>query len=538
MNVPCQVLRINLKNQSMKNKLWRFHGGLHLSEHKTLSSEQPLKDALDPDIFVIPLNQHIGEAAKPLVKIHDQVFKGQLIASAPSAISANIHAPISGSILNITAHPVSHPAVKTTVCILIKNDRQEQWADLPPPLALNADPQSIIERIRWAGIVGLGGATFPTDIKVAGANQQRIKTLIINGAECEPYITCDDILMRVNAEQIIQGIQILQHLLQPEKCLIGIEDNKPAAIESLTAEIKQQQAQNIEIKVIPTRYPSGGEKQLIRILTGISLRGNQLPADKQMICQNVATVAHIADAVLNGKPLISRIITLSGDSFKKPQNFCAKIGILYTDLIKQAGGYIDNKPPQQLILGGPMMGLPLSQDDTPLTKGSNSLLALSAAQTPAYTEIPCIRCGYCVSVCPVQLLPQELYWHSKAKNFERAEGLNLFDCIECGCCSHVCPSHIPLVDYYRFSKSQIKNQKTKKQKSDVARLRHEAREARLERLAAERKARLRKKKEMLDNKKTDKTDPKKAAIAAALARVAAKKAEKKSTEDNHQGSKK
>ena len=518
----------------MSDKLWQFHGGLILDEHKKPLSEQPLKEAKIPDILVLPLTQHIGQAAKPIVKVNQLVLKGELIATATSSISANIHAPVSGKIISIALHPINHLSGQSAECILIQNNHQEEWTDLPPPLDFNSNPMDIIERLRWAGIVGLGGATFPTDIKVQGAQKAAIKTLVINAAECEPYITCDDVLMRQNAQQIIQGIQILQALLHPEKCIIGIEDNKKIAADILKAEIKHQKGQDIEIKIIPTRYPSGGEKQLIRILTGISLKGNQLPADKKILCHNVATFAHIADAVLNGRPLISRIITISGDCIKTPSNFCARIGTLLSDLIQQADGYMDQKKPNQLILGGSMMGIPLHQDDTPLTKGSNSVLALSLLETPKHTEMPCIRCMDCVDVCPVQLLPQQLYWYSKSQNFERAEAFDLFDCIECGCCAYVCPAHIPLVDYYRFSKSEIKAQRLKKQKSDIARDRHEAREARLARIAAERKANLRKKKEALEAKKSHQADPKKEAIAAALARVAAKKAQKKSTEEPKQ----
>ena len=507
-------------------KPWKFSGGLLLEEHKSISLKSGLNEANIPDILILPLNQHIGRPALPIVKTGDTVLKGQLIAQADGLISANIHSPVSGKIASIAKHPIAHASGTSALCILIQNNHQEIWHDLPPPLSLDSDKQLIQERIQWAGIVGLGGATFPTHIKVAGAQQQQIKTLIINGAECEPYITCDDILMQENARQIIQGITILQKILNPKTCLIGIEDNKKEAAQVLQAEINQQKALNIEICLVPTRYPSGGEKQLIRLLTGIKLTSKQLPADQQILCQNVATLAHIADAIFNGRPLISRIVTITGDAIKNPQNFCARIGTPLQQLIKQAGGF--TQPVQQLILGGPMMGLSLQRDDIPLTKAGNCILALSEQSAPQYPELPCIRCADCVTVCPVNLLPQQLYWHSQSQAFERAEKAHLFDCIECGCCSAVCPSHIPLVDYYRFAKSEIRAKQADKQKSNKAMQRHEAREARLERIAAERKANLRKKKEALNKKpKAGTIDPKKAAIEAAMKRVAAKKSKQK-----------
>ncbi|MCU7857698.1 MAG: electron transport complex subunit RsxC, partial [Candidatus Thiodiazotropha sp. (ex Lucinoma borealis)] len=354
-----------------------------------------------------------------------------------------------------------------------------RWADLPKPISdfRSADTQALRQRIRDAGIVGMGGATFPAAIKLNPGKP--IQTLIINGAECEPYITCDDRLMRDFAERIMNGARILQHMLQSEECLIAIEDNKSEAILAMFEALRDEE--NIEVVRIPTIYPSGGEKQLIRILTGREVPTSGLPAQVGVICHNVATAAAIADAVLEGKPLISRLVTLTGEGLSKPGNFEAPLGILASDLIAQAGGY--KGQPQQLIMGGPMMGFDLTTDQVPITKGANCLLCPTAKEIPRPEPArACIRCGRCADVCPANLLPQQMYWYSKAKDLEKVQDYNLFDCIECGCCSHVCPSHIPLVQYYRYAKAESWAQEQERRESERAKQRHDFRISRLERL--------------------------------------------------------
>ncbi len=524
--------------RGLSRELWNFHGGLHLPDHKELSLARPTRRAELPKRLVLPLNQHIGAPAQPLVEVGQRVLKGQLIADSPAPVTAPLHAPTSGTVVEIGEHPIPHPSGLPGLCIIIEPDGLEAWAELPPPITdyRQADPQTLRARIREAGIVGMGGATFPSAVKLNPGKP--IKTLIINGAECEPYITCDDRLMQDHPEKVMEGVRILQHLLQCEECLIAIEDNKPEAILALHNQLRDDEP--VEVIRIPTLYPSGGEKQLIRILTGREVPTSGLPAQVGVICHNVATAAAIADAVLEGRPLISRLVTLTGEGIREPGNFEALIGTLASDLIAQAGGYQGN--PAQLILGGPMMGFDLASDAIPITKGANCLLCPTPQEIPRPDKArACIRCGRCADVCPAHLLPQQMYWYSRSKELEKVQDYNLFDCIECGCCSHVCPSHIPLVHYFRYAKHESWAQERERRESERAKQRHDARIARIERLEAERKANLRRKKEALGEKpapkrgakpETGDKESKQAAIEAAMKRAAEKKARQQAAPQN------
>jgi electron transport complex protein RnfC len=506
--------------------LHRFHGGLHLDDHKQESTQRPLQTASLPAQLVLRLKQHIGEPNDPLVRVGDRVLRGQKIADTPERVAAPIHAPTSGTVVAIEDRPVAHPSGKSDRCIVIEPDGRDEAVEFRPVDTGQSDRDSLLRHIREAGIVGLGGAVFPTAAKAETAAAHPIRTLIINGAECEPWITCDDLLMRNRPEAIISGVRHLQRILEPEETLIGIEDNKPEAIAAMQQALDAAGLDNTLVISIPTIYPSGGEKQLIKILTGHEVRSRHLAFEIGLLCQNVGTCAAISDALDRGEPLTHRIVTVTGTGIREPGNWIVPIGTPFSHLVDLAGGFTVARP--EPIMGGPMMGFELRLD-AGLVKAGNCLLILDRDQRPEEHE--CVRCGRCTDVCPAQLLPQQLYWYSRARQFDKADDYHLFDCIECGCCAAVCPSHLPLVQLYRYAKSELREQQRKAWKSDRARKRHEFREARIARQKAEEEERRRKKREALAKKKAAEGDgkqPAKApagdAVQAALERVKARKA--------------
>jgi len=508
-------------------KIWPIRGGIHVPDNKTQSCTRPVTAAALPSRICLPMYQHMGNPARPMVSVGDRVLKGQMIAEGDGRLSAAIHASTSGTVIAVEALPIPHPSGLNALCAVIEPDGQEAWAELPVPLdPATADPDLLRERIRWAGVVGMGGATFPSAVKLTVNPNQPVHTLVINGAECEPFITCDDMLMRDRAEQVLRGALIMQRLLGAERIIVGIEDNKPAAAEAMRAAVPRVGAANTEVVVIPTRYPSGGEKQLIYILSGQEIPSGKLPAHIGFVCHNVGTANAVADAVLLGRPFISRLVTFTGNGIGQPCNMEVLIGTPIDELIPQVGGYTPRVA--KLILGGPMMGFTSGTDGIPVTKGVNCVLAADAQESPdPGTALACIRCGRCAQACPMSLLPQQMYWYSRSHELEKSREYNIFDCIECGCCSHVCPSRIPLVQYFRYTKGEIRFQVEEQRKTELAKQRHEARTARLERAEAEKQAKLRQKKEALEKKPADADsaeDPKKAAIAAAAKRAAEKKA--------------
>jgi Na+-translocating ferredoxin:NAD+ oxidoreductase subunit C len=448
-------------------RIWDIHGGVHPPENKQQSLRQPLARLPLPPLLVLPLGQHIGSPSRALVHVGQKVLKGQRIADAQGAMSACLHAPTSGTILAIEDRPIAHPSGMSAACILLQTDGDDRWCELEPcadPFQLG--PQTIVDKIRLAGLAGMGGAGFPTAVKLKPAD--KIQTLILNGTECEPYITADDCLMREFAPEVIQGALLLARAVgDPAEILLGVEDNKPEAIAALQ---KAAQGTRVEVVVFPTKYPSGGEKQLIQILTGKEVPSGKLPANLGILVQNVGTAYAAWRALHFGEPLIERITTVVGEALGTQCNVIVPLGTPLEFLLTQHGFKSANCA--KVIIGGPMMGY--SVDDAELP--------------PAPPAKACIRCGACAEVCPVSLLPQQLYWYAQAEDFERAQNHNLFDCIECGACSYVCPSAIPLVQYYRASKVQIRRLAAEKQKSDQARVRFEQRQERFAKAEAEKEA--------------------------------------------------
>jgi electron transport complex protein RnfC len=503
-------------------RLYHFHGGLKLPGHREVTAARPIRDAGIPAILVVPLLQHIGEPAECLVQPGDTVDKGQLIARQAGIISAAVHAPSSGTVTAVEDRPVPHPSGLLAPCIVIETDGQDRYRDESAE-ALDyrrMQPRELCDQIRAAGIVGLGGAGFPTQVKL-GCGERPIELLLINAVECEPYIACDNRLCQERATEIIEGVRILQHAVQPDTCIIAIEDGMAAAEEALRSALATGNETTIRVTRVPEIYPSGGERQLIRILSGREVPSQGFPADIGIICQNVGTTAAVYNAVINQQPLLSRIVTVTGDGIAQPQNFEALIGTPVSHLIACAGGYTTDV--DRLLIGGPMMGYAVTDDNIPVTKTMNCILAVSREEMPAPPPaLPCIRCGKCTEVCPADLLPQQLYWYAHSSNLDAAQDYSLFDCIECGCCAYVCPSHIPLVQYYRHAKTEIWAREKQTRASDIARQRHEARLSRLDRIKRDRAERMAKKKQALS---TDggSSEIKKAAIQAALDRVKRKK---------------
>ncbi|MCC6073543.1 electron transport complex subunit RsxC [Pseudomonas sp. GCM10022188] len=475
---------------SAETKIWDFPGGIHPPQRKDLSNRTPIQQPPLSRRLTVPLSQHIGATAEPCVTVGERVLKGQKIAAGSGFVSVPVHAPTSGSVAFIGPQPYPHTSGMLSPAIVIDTDGLDEWCALAPCADFRSlEPLALLDRIRDAGISGLGGAGFPTAVKLTARPQQKIHTLVINGTECEPYITADDLLMREKATELMVGIDILAKLIEPAEVLIGIEDNKPEAIAALRAALGER---TYQLRVFPAKYPSGGEKQLIQILTGREVPSGGLPADIGILCQNVGTAVAVHDAVVLGKPLIARITTLTGEALARPMNVEALLGTPVADLLAFAG--LDAQKMDRLIMGGPMMGFTLPALEVPLVKTTNCLLAATRAELPPPPPaLPCIRCGECALVCPASLLPQQLHFFALGAEHEQLKAYNLFDCIECGACAYVCPSTIPLVQYYRAAKADIRELEQKHQKAEHSRQRFELREERLrreeERKEEERKAR-------------------------------------------------
>ncbi|WP_368887692.1 electron transport complex subunit RsxC [Proteus columbae] len=508
----------NLFSLFKKDKIWDFKGGIHPPEMKLQSSRTPMRIAQLPDEVIIPIHQHLGVPGQLCVSVGEHVLKGQPLTKGVGR-TLPVHASISGTVTAIEPFPSAHPSGLPEIAVRIQSDGKDEWREKSPIINYQLESrETLLSRIHEAGIAGLGGAGFPTASKLKGGGDL-VKTLIINAAECEPYITADDRLMQEHADEVIAGCQVLIHLLSPDEVLIGIEDNKPEAIEALKQALKQAlnampDEKRIFIRVIPTKYPSGGAKQLTKILTGKEVPSGGRSSDIGVLMQNVGTVVAIKRAIIDDEPLIERVVTVTGNGAKTPGNFWARLGTPIYSLLKQAGFVAGSE--QMVIMGGPLMGFTLPDLNAPVVKITNCLLIPSAEEMDTDNlEEACIRCGHCVDACPSGLLPQQLYWFSKGKEHEKAQQHNLFDCIECGACAFVCPSNIPLVQYYRQEKAEIREIDAEAKRATEAKARFEAKKIRMEREKLEREARHQRAAVKLD-------DEEHSEVQSALSRVKAK----------------
>ena len=463
-------------------RLFRIRGGVHPDDRKHLSSRQPIEDLPLAPLLHVPLQQHIGSPAAPAVRRGQRVAKGELIARGQGAVSAPVHAPTSGRIMGIGSYPAHHASGLSVPTITLQPDGEDRWHEkiegAPDPFALEAD--EIAARVSAAGIVGLGGATFPSAIKLNLRKKYRLHTLVINGAECEPYLTCDDRLMQEHGGQVLDGILIMAHALGVGRVLIAIEGNKPEALEAMAFAAEDHGATRGEISVVslPMRYPMGSEKHLVQALTGRETPARGLTADIGVVVHNPATAFAVHEALRLGHPLVSRVVTISGGAIATPRNLRVPLGTPVQRLIDQCGGF--KVEPSRLVSGGPMMGQPLPSTRVPVVKGSNGVLALTAAESRAREPSPCIRCASCVSACPCGLLPLEMAAHTRAGDLEGTVRLGLMDCIGCGSCSYVCPAHIPLVQYFNYAKGEMAARGRAKQKQTETRRLAEQRAERIE----------------------------------------------------------
>jgi len=470
-------------------QLFKFKGGVKPATNKVQSVTLPIATAPLPSRLAVPLHQSIGGTPRPIVAVGDKVLKGQKIGEADGWISAAVHAPTSGTVIEVGLYPAAHPSGLTAAAVVIEPDGEERWVDRQAVDYAALEPEAVRELLREAGVVGLGGAVFPTHGKLTASKTVPMEEMVINGAECEPYITCDDLLMRERAEEVVRGAGIFRDLLRPKKVLIGIEDNKPEAAAAMTAAIKAlgDAFKEFEVVVVPTRYPAGGAKQLIRVLTGKEVPASKRSTDLGVQCFNVATAYTAWRALAHGEPVISRLVTITGN-VGEPRNWEVLIGTPMDELLRIGQPKADT---DGIIMGGPMMGFLVPDQSAPVVKATNCLIAHSPELFPPKPpEMPCIRCGECARACPHELQPFEMYWFSRAKNFGKTQEYAIFDCIECGCCSFVCPSRIPLVQYFRFAKSEIWARERENQAAEGAKTRFEFKQQRDEREKAEKAEKL------------------------------------------------
>ena len=489
-------------------KLFSIRGGVHPDDCKALSAKQSIKTLPMPPLLHIPLQQHIGAAAASLVMRGENVKKGQLLARSQGVISAPVHAPTSGRIMGVGSYPAHHASGLNVSTITLKPDDKDEWVDglitRENPFELSSD--EISQAVAVAGIVGMGGATFPSAVKLNLRTRYQLHTLVINGAECEPYLTCDDRLMQEHSQQVVKGVMLMARALGVSNILFSIEDNKPDAITAINSAVMKLKKLifklqfKIQVIGLPTQYPMGSEKHLVQTLTGKETPARALTADIGIVVHNTATAMAVHDALYLGRPLVSRVMTVSGGAIRQPENLRVLLGTPLSQLVDFCGGY--KEPPVKLISGGPMMGQPLPDTRVPVVKGSNGLLALTSAELKATDEMPCIRCASCVQACPCGLVPLEMSAQIRAGNLDNSVNLGLLDCIACGSCSYVCPSHIPLVQYFNYAKGELAERQRQQHKMGETKKLTEARTQRMEEIKrVKREMMMKRKKEMEAKKK-------------------------------------
>ncbi|MFH1283295.1 MAG: electron transport complex subunit RsxC [bacterium] len=435
-----------------------FSGGVHPSIAKELTQDIPIKVIPIPNELIIPLSQHTGAPCKPLVAKGDKVLKGQKIGESEAFISAPVHSPTSGEVVDVKPH--IHPLGQKINSVFIKPDMKDEWVDNLPKVS-NIDDVSteeIVKKVKEAGIVGLGGAAFPTHVKLSPPKDKKIDTLLINAVECEPYLTADYRLMLEEKERILIGIKLLLKGLGINNAYLAIEDNKPKAIELMREALKK--ITDINLVILKTKYPQGSEKQLIEAITKRKVPVGKLPLDVGVVVQNVGTAKAVADAVLEGKPLIERVLTVTGSNIKNPGNFLVRIGSKFSDIIEFCGGPYEEL--SKVIMGGPMMGIAVSSLDVPVIKGTSGILLLSKKEVKYNEPGPCIKCGKCLQVCPMAFAPSRFVEAGEIRDYDQAMKDNISSCMECGSCSYVCPARRPMVQWIKVVKSQI--QKKSKEK--------------------------------------------------------------------------
>ena len=503
-----------------QNKLWTYPGGIHPLENKKQSNQKPIRRLHLPKYFYVPIVQHSGWAGDLCVKTGDYVFKGQPLTKGDNYRQLPVHAPTSGTILAIEPYTSSHPSGLPEMTIIIETDGRDEWIDRQPiEDFLSLSPEQIVEKVYQHGVAGLGGAVFPTGAKLSFADK-RCNALTSNGAGCEPSSTCDDRLMRDYTDELLEGIRILRYFLRPEEVVIAIEDNKPNAIRAIEKGLKG--ANDIHLRVIPTKYPSGASDQLVQVLTGLEIPQGQRTIEMGIVMHNVGTAFAVKRAVIDDEPLIERVVTLTGDKIRNKGNVWARLGTPILHLLEQVDYRADSRFP--VFLGGPMTGFILHSLQSPVTKLTNCIIAPDHFEyAPPEPERNCIRCSSCSDACPVGLLPQQLYWFARAEDHDKSKEYHLSACIECGVCAYVCPSYIPLIQYFRQEKAKIAEIEEKERKAEEAKIRFEAREARLQKEKEARSARINQAAEKRREEVAQAAgeDP----VAAALARIKAKKAE-------------